>query len=131
MAEEQPAVYLAKLMCERKAKKEKIPISPGYWNDKDWQKFFKEQIIAANALLKIYPFEVISASVKTKKMDWVYSLRYPGLKQVLIDENAKYEKKIEFARKKEENSKPKAEIIQTEQAPIIVNDKKSLGNRLD
>ena len=130
---EREDVFLSKLMCERKAKSENIPLPLGYWNSKEWRLFFKQQVLAANTLLKIYPFPVIVAAVKNKKTNWVWSLRSPQLKNVLIEENAKYERLLEIEEKKKEMAakQEKVEIVQTENAPVISGNSKSLKTRLD
>ena len=123
--------YLADIMCKRKGKKENKPTPPGYWNSDEWQLYFKQQILGANRLLKVYPFEVIISVLNSKKANWVFSLYYPGLNQLLADENHKYERKL----KREEIIKAKMEqreeTKQTEKAPEILSDQKSLRNRLD
>ncbi len=126
-------IFLAKLMCERQGKAKKIPLGVAYWNTKDWKLEFKKQILAANKLLKIYPFSVICLAVNNKKMSWVYSLNYPGLKQILEEELNRYERKLVIEAKREEHKAKteEFEIVQTEQAPTILDEKKSLKSRLD
>lgn len=133
MNNEREDIFLAKLMCERQGKAKKKPLGVAYWNTDEWKLEFKKQLFAANKLLKIYPFEVITAAVNGKKMSWVYSLNYPGLKQVLEEENFKYERKQVIEQKlNEEKAKTKVdEFVHTESAPVILNDKKSLKSRLD
>ena len=128
---ERPDVFLAKMMCERKGKKENIPLGMAFWQRTEWKMFFKQQILAANSLLKVYPFEVINAAINHKKMLWAYSLRSPQLKEYLTAEFAKYERKIVIEEKRKEHELTKPEIIQTDTAPIILEDKSSLRNRLD
>lgn len=124
--------YLADIMCKRQGKKKGIPTPEGYWNLPDWKLEYRTQILAANRLLKIYPFDVVLAAVNNKKMSWVYSLHYPGLKQVLTEELGRYERKL----KREENIKEKLvnreETIQSNTAPLILEDnRETLRNKLD
>lgn len=128
---EREDVFLARLMCERKGKKDNIPLGIAYWNRPEWKMFFKQQILAANSLLKIYPFQVVIAAVNNKKVNWTYSLRAPQLKQILIEENAKYERKLVIEEKRIERDEKREEIIQSETAPVIMEEAKSLRSRLD
>ncbi len=124
-------VFLADIMCKRKGKKENIPTPPGYWNMPEWKVFFKQQILAANKLMKIYPFEVVSAAINNKKTNWIYSLHYPGLKQILLEENSRYERKLKRDIQNQEKMSKREEIVQTDTAPVIFDDENSLRNRLD
>jgi hypothetical protein len=129
--EERYDILLAKLMCERKGKKENIPLGVQYWNRPEWKLFFKNQILAANTLLKLYPFEVVHSAITSKKAAWMYSLRSPQLKQILIDEFAKYERKEKIEEIRKEKESKKEVIIQNEIAPVILDNSKSLKSRLD
>jgi hypothetical protein len=132
MQEESPSIYLAKVMCERKAKSEKTYLPPQYWNSPEWKILFKRQIIAANSLLKIYPLDVIKAAIFHKKNTWIWSLTSPALKQPLLEEMAKYEKRIIKDEHITLKLKKKEESIQIEQPPVILEDKViSMRNRLD
>lgn len=130
MQDERPDIYLAKLMCKRQGKKKNIALSITFWNDSNWKLEFKTQIMAANRLMKIYPFEVICSSVGGKN-DWIYSLNYPGLKKILHEENIKFETKKEIQTKIEEKKKVKVEVESKEEAPPIIGKKKTLGSKLD
>ncbi len=132
MENEREDRYLADIMCKRKSKKDGIPLPLAYWNITfpfNWKLFYRQQLMAANSLLKIYPFSVITATISNKKVDWCYSLRFPGLKQILEEEQSKYERK-----KLIEESKPKkveVHVESTEQAPMIMETGKSLKSKLD
>ncbi len=118
-------------MCKRKGKKENIPTPPGYWSMPEWKIFFKQQILAANKLMKIYPFEVLVAAVNNKKTNWIYSLHYPGLKQILLEENSRYERSQKREERQREKMSKREEVVQTNNAPVIFEDEDSLRNRLD
>lgn len=124
-------VFLADIMCKRKGKKENIPTPPGYWSMPEWKIFFKQQILAANKLMKIYPFEVLVAAVNNKKTNWIYSLHYPGLKQILLEENSRYERSQKREEQQREKMSKREEVVQTNNAPVIFEDEDSLRNRLD
>jgi len=118
-------------MCKRRGKKENIPTPPSYWSMPDWKSYYKHQILAANRLLKIYPFEVIVNAVNNKKCTWIYSLFYPGLNQILIEENARFERKEKRAEVIAEKMSTREDTKQADTAPEILNDHSSLRSRLD
>lgn len=94
------AQYLAELMCSRLAAKRKQKLPQKFWSLPEWKLLFKQQKIAAYSLLKIYSSDVVIKAVKRKDVEWIYSLRYPGLNQICVEEEAKIEKlqqKIEKA----------------------------------
>lgn len=87
-----PAQYLAEIMCIRMARKNKETLPVKFWNTPKWKMPYKQQIIAANALLKIYEPEHIIAAVNRKDCQWIYSLRFPGLNQKILEEKDRIEK---------------------------------------
>lgn len=92
--------YLAELMCKRLAQKNKQTLPSKFWNLPEWRMIYKNQLIAAHALIKVYDPRAIIAAVERKTFSWVYSLRYPGLRQAILEEEAKLkiaDKKIEKA----------------------------------
>jgi hypothetical protein len=84
--------YLAELMCIRLAKKNNLPLPDKFWNTKEWRMPYKQQLMAAHALLKVYNARAVVAAVNRKEVSWMYSLRYDGLKQLIIEEQAKLER---------------------------------------
>jgi hypothetical protein len=131
--EQTPAQFIADLLCKRKGKKENIPTPPGYWSMPEWKVEYKKQILSANKFLKIYPLEVIAAVLNDKKHNWVYSLYFPSLKQALEVEMEKYSRAQVREEHLREKEKTKVEIIQTENAPTILDNssKQSLHSLLD
>lgn len=87
-----PAQYLAEVMCMRVAKKNKETLPVKFWNEPKWKMQYKQQIVAANSLLKIYEPDAIIAAVNRKDSQWIYSLRYPGLNQKILEEKDRLDK---------------------------------------
>lgn len=58
------AQYLAELMCERIAKKNKKELVPHFWKTSLWKQTFCSQLLAANALLKLYEIKAITLALK-------------------------------------------------------------------
>lgn len=83
------AQYLAELMVTREAAKQKIKLAVGFWNSPLWKKKYKQQIIAANSLLKIYSPQAIINALKRKECSWQYSLRANGINDACNEEQIK------------------------------------------
>ena len=79
-------------MLERWAKREKVYLKIKFWNDAQFKRRFYEQVVAANALLKLYPEKAMFNAVARKELLWCYSLRSPKVKAVILEEAAKLEK---------------------------------------
>lgn len=75
------AQYLAEMICERLAAKEKTTLPQQFWNIDKWKKVFLAQLSHANKLLKEYDVFSISAALKDYRCKWLHSL---GLKSVLV-----------------------------------------------
>lgn len=87
------AQKLAEIMVRREAAKKKIVLPLKFWNTDPWKKKYKQQIIAANALLKIYEPAAIFNALKRKECSWQYSLRANGINDACKEEQALLEKK--------------------------------------
>lgn len=61
------------LLCERKAKSEKVVLPEKAWSHPDWKKFWVSQAQAYSSLYKIYPQQAIYEAVV--KESWLFSLR--------------------------------------------------------
>lgn len=129
--EQTPSQFIADLLCKREGKKCNIPTPPSYWNMPEWKVKYKRRILEANKFLKVYPFEVITTVLLSKKFDWVYSLHYPGLIQPLDEENGRYQRKQIMIEKREEKKAEREEVVSTGLAPVILEEGKSLRSRLD
>ena len=99
-----PAHYLAEVAVTRHAKYLKIPLPVKFWNTDAWKKEYKQQIIAANSLLKLFEIEVILAVLNSKDGNWIYSLNQPKI----IDLARREEARLTIERKFAESS-PKLE----------------------
>ena len=72
-----PSQHIAELLCERKATKDKKNLWKQFWNDKEWNSFFKRQCTLANKLLKLYDEGAIIQALGRVK--WAWSLATPAL----------------------------------------------------
>ena len=86
------AQYLAEIMCNRQAIKKKERLPDKFWNTPKWKMPFKQQILAAHALLKIYEPDEIIAGIMRKDAQWIFSLRFPGLNQIILEEKDRLDK---------------------------------------
>lgn len=117
--EVKPAQYLTELMAERKAKKDGKRIEAGFWRDDYWQEFYVQTIQAANSLLKLYPAEVIVASIKDKRASWMYSLWSKQLKPILAEYQKKAETQAKIEKEKNEQSTAPKPIESMEQVKEV------------
>lgn len=88
------AQYITERICEKKAKRD---LPKKFWELPEWKVYFRQQIIAANGLLKIYSPSAIIAALRNPKSYNIYSLRAPHLDQIIQDE----EVNIKNAKRKE------------------------------
>lgn len=78
------AQYLAEMICERVAKKNKKDLHYRFWLNKEWEKEYKGQIAAANKLLQKYDIKHIISALLTNHGQKIYSLRAPHLVDMII-----------------------------------------------
>lgn len=111
-----PAQYIAEIMCNRQALKKKERLPDKFWNTPKWRIPFKQQIIAANSLLKIYEPDEIIAAIMRKDAQWIFSLRFPGLNQIILEEKDRLDKlKVSLSNTKiEEYDDKKGDILPSE-----------------
>lgn len=120
--------YLAEIAILRQAKKKKVKLSDGFWNDRVWKKEYQGQLIAAHALLKIFQFSDILKALNSKEANWVFSLRYKGL----IDVIHSVKSKREFQESQVKQNTVEIPQINQEELNVIAkpHTKKSLGSKL-
>lgn len=121
-----PAHYLAELAVTRKAKATRKVLTHKFWNQTEWKKDYKQQIMAAHSLLKIFDLEVILAALSSKDGSWMYSLNTKSLPSLCQREK----QRIELERKIARISKPiEYNPDNVTQIPSVQR-KTSVGNRL-
>lgn len=74
-----PAQYITEIICENKARKDKLDLHYRFWTTKSWEKYYKDQISTANKLVKKYPAKAIIAAIRSHEGQKIYSLRAPFL----------------------------------------------------
>jgi hypothetical protein len=77
------AQYITELICENKAKKDKLDLHYRFWTSKVWATYYRNQIATSHALLKKYPAKAIIAALTDKKAEKIYSLRAPHLPAII------------------------------------------------
>lgn len=73
------AQYITELICEHKAKIEKLDLHYRFWTNKEWSKYYRDQIATSNKLLKKYSAKSIIKALNDKAAEKIYSLRAPHL----------------------------------------------------
>jgi hypothetical protein len=82
------AQYITEIICEHKAKLDKLDLHYRFWINKKWSTFYRNQIASANQLLEKYSAKAIIAALNQPKASKIYSLRAPFLKDI-IDQQEK------------------------------------------
>ena len=85
------AQYIAELICEKRAFKDKKELPNNFWNLPQWKKIYKSQIFASYGLLKIYDELAVIRALKSKKSFKIYSLRAPHLDDIIKEEQRQIE----------------------------------------
>lgn len=122
-----PAQYITEIICEKLAKRNKKTLPLKFWENEEWSKFYRQQIIVANGLLKIYSDKAIVAALKNKKAWSIYSLRAPHLDAIIQEEEAKI-KKVTTENVIEVSDKDTLTHRQTENKPSIISKLRKLDN---
>lgn len=77
------AQYITELICEHKAKINKLDLHFRFWTNKIWSKYYRDQIASANKLLKKYNAKSIIRALNDKDAEKIYSLRAPHLISII------------------------------------------------
>lgn len=64
---------LAERMCQRMAKKQKLPLTYRFWQNAEWKKIYQWQVVKASMLLKEYAFEEIIRALANPRAAFIYS----------------------------------------------------------
>jgi len=83
------AQYITELICENKAKKDKLDLHYRFWLNKEWASYYKNQISSAYKLVKKYNDIAIVRALKDPKAAKIYSLRAPHLVPMIETEQKK------------------------------------------
>lgn len=71
--------YITELICEHKAKLDKLDLHYRFWLKKEWAVFYRNQIGSANKLLITYHPKAIIQALNDAQAQKIYSLRAPHL----------------------------------------------------
>jgi hypothetical protein len=112
------AQYITELICEKRAKLNKLDLHYRFWLNKEWSAFYRNQIGSAHKLLKKYSDVAIVRALNNPKTERIYSLRAPHLLPIIELEQAKFDsentaitidlkrpKSIRFGSNKKDNKK--------------------------
>jgi hypothetical protein len=77
------AQYITELICENKAKKDKLDLHYRFWTTKRWSVYYRNQIASAHKLLSKYPANAIIKALKEQDGQKIYSLRAPHLSSII------------------------------------------------
>ena len=77
------AQYITELVCENKAKKDKLDLHYRFWTTAVWEKYYKDQIASSYKLIKKYSAKAIIAALRSHEGQKIYSLRAPFLLPII------------------------------------------------
>lgn len=77
------AQYITEIICENKAKKDKLDLHYRFWTHKTWNAYYRNQIASAHKLLNRYDAKAIINALKDKDAEKIYSLRAPHLPAII------------------------------------------------
>jgi hypothetical protein len=80
------AQYITELICEKMAKKDKKDLHYRFWVTPEWEKYYRNQIASAHALLKKYSDTAVIRALNNPKTEKIYSLRAPHLPAIIEQE---------------------------------------------
>jgi hypothetical protein len=80
------AQYITELICEKKAKLDKKDLHYRFWDNKEWSRYYRDQVASANKLLKKYNETAIIRGLNNPKSAKIYSLRAPHLPAIIEQE---------------------------------------------
>lgn len=82
------AQFITEIICENKAITERKDLHYKFWTNKEWSKFYRNQIGTAHELLKKYSPSAIIKALKNTKARNIYSLRAPHLIPIIEQEQS-------------------------------------------
>lgn len=85
------AQYITELICEKMAKKDKKDLHYRFWVTPEWEKYYRNQIASAHALLKKYSDTAVVRALNNPKTERIYSLRAPHLPAIIEQEQRSLE----------------------------------------
>lgn len=77
------AQYITEIICENKAKKDRLDLHYRFWVTKEWEVYYRNQIGSAHKLLKKYSAAAIVSALKDPDASKIYSLRAPHLPPII------------------------------------------------
>lgn len=82
------AQYITELICENKAKKDKLDLHYRFWLNKKWAAYYRNQIASAHKLISKYDDLAIVRALKNPRAANIYSLRAPHLIDIIEQEQS-------------------------------------------
>ena len=83
------AQYITEIICENKAKKDKLDLHYRFWLNKVWSAYYRNQIATAYKLVAKYNDIAIVRALKNDMASKIYSLRAPHLIPIIEEEQTK------------------------------------------
>jgi hypothetical protein len=94
------AQYVTEIVCEHKAVKDKKDLYYRFWLNKEWSRFFRNQIATANKLISKYGEKPVIRALNDYRAQKIFSLRAPHLIQIIEEKVLEVEKENQTLTKK-------------------------------
>lgn len=120
--------YLAEIMCERQAKRNKEDLPYQFWSLDKYKRDFLMQLRFANLLIKTYSFEAICAALKTQQGLRIYSLGAKWFDPIIKAEQEKIARRVEKPIEKFDNQESHGIVVSSGIRPAF---KSSKSEKLD
>ena len=118
------AQFIMELLCEKIATWRKKTLTNKFWLEKEWKQTYILQMLHVNALLKVYPEQVIITSIK--RVEKLTSIKVPWFQNVLKEEYDKWKLKQKIEKVEIKTQPTDVQPVET----IIVSKPKRVGNNI-
>lgn len=122
------AQYITEIICEQKAKKDKVDLHYRFWTNKKWSLFYRNQIGTANKLLETYSAKAIIKALLSTEGQKIFSLRAPHLPAMIQTAEIQISKENSTLTKHIER---KNTVLFKDCSNDVVNRKKNIISRLE
>jgi len=124
------AQYVTETICEHKALREKKDLYYRFWINKEWSRFFRNQIATANKLIEQYGEKAVIRALNDGRSKRIFSLRAPSLLNTIKEKVREVEKENQTLTQKFDRNKS-TEFRKTKNKKSIFDKLEDIDNDQD
>jgi hypothetical protein len=124
------AQYVTETICEHKALREKKDLYYRFWINKEWSRFFRNQIATANKLIEQYGEKAVIRALNDSRSKRIFSLRAPSLVNTIKEKVREVEKENQTLTQKFDRNKS-TEFRKTKNKKSIFDKLEDIDNDQD